>query len=124
MRRRIDFSVDDESRVVGGALRLTADVLQTRPVAAGDTAGYRLTPVPGDGTLVMIGAGSANGVAPLPGDRSPFHYSRTRMALVEPPHMHTSMVIVPSGQPCPRVGDWVDLQHPLTLTTIDELLWR
>ena len=72
----------------------------------------------------MIGAGSANGVAPLPGDASPFHFSRTRMALVEPPHMHTSMVIVPSGHPCPRVGDWVDLQRPLTLTTIDELLWK
>ena len=106
------------------ALHLEADVLDTRPVMAGAKVGYRLTTVDLDGTLVMIGAGSANGVAPLPGDRSPFHYSRTRMALVEPPHMHTSMAIVPSGQPCPRVGDWVDLQHPLTLTTIDELLWR
>ena len=106
------------------ALHLEADVLDARPVMAGAKVGYRLTTVDVDGTLVMIGAGSANGVAPLPDDASPFHFSRTRMALVEPPHMHTSMVIVPSGQPCPRVGDWVDLQRPLTLTTIDELLWK
>lgn len=106
------------------ALRLEADVLDTRPVMAGARVGYRLTPVEVDGTLVMIGAGSANGVALLPGDVSPFHFERTRMGLVEPPHMHTSMAIVPAGQPCPRLGDWVDLQRPLTLTAIDELLWR
>jgi alanine racemase len=106
------------------ALHLEADVLDARPVMAGAKVGYWMTTVDVDGTLVMIGAGSANGVALLPDDASPFHYSRSRMALVEPPHMHTSMAIVPSGQPCPRVGDWVDLQRPLTLTTIDELLWR
>ena len=106
------------------ALHLEADVLDTRPVKAGATVGYRLTTVAADGTLVMIGAGSANGVTPLPGDVSPFHFGRTRMALVEPPHMHTSMVIVPTSEPCPSTGDWVDLQRPLTLTTIDELQWR
>ena len=38
--------------------------------------------------------------------------------------MHTSMVLVPFGQPCPVVGDWVDLQRPLTMTTLaDELRW-
>jgi alanine racemase len=105
------------------ALHLEADVLATRSVMAGTKVGYRLTTVGLDGTLVMIGAGTANGVAPL-GNASPFHFSRRRLALVEPPHMHTSMTIVPSGEPCPRVGDWVDLQRPLTLTTIDELLWR
>jgi alanine racemase len=106
------------------ALHLEADVLDTRPVTAGARVGYRLATVDVDGTLVMIGAGSANGVATLAGDASPFHYARARLALVEPPHMHTSMAIVPAGQPCPRVGDWVDLQRPLTLTTIDELQWK
>jgi hypothetical protein len=38
--------------------------------------------------------------------------------------MHTSMAIVPSEQTCPQVGDWVDVQRPLTMTTIDELLWK
>ena len=105
------------------ALRLEADVLDTRPVRAGDTAGYRLTPVPGDGTLVMIGAGSANGVAALADGRSPFHHHRVRLALLEPPHMHTSMVFVPAGAPCPTTGDWIDLQRPLITTTADELRW-
>ncbi|HWL45898.1 MAG TPA: alanine racemase [Ilumatobacter sp.] len=106
-----------------GALKLTADVLQTRPVTDGDTAGYRLTPVSGDGTLVMVGAGSAAGVAPLPDGSSPFHYRRRRLELVEPPHMHTSMMFVPAGQPVPTVGEWVDLQRPLTQTAVDELQW-
>ena len=74
------------------ALHLEADVLDTRPVMAGAKVGYRLTTVDVDGTLVMIGAGSANGVTTLPGengpgDTSPFHYAQTRMTLVEPPHM-------------------------------------
>ena len=106
-----------------GALHLTADVLQTRPVRAGTRAGYRQVEVPGDGTLVMVGAGTANGVAALDDGRSPFHHARERLALVEPPHMHTSMVFVPDGAPVPAVGDWLDLQRPLTTTTVDELRW-
>jgi len=105
------------------ALKLEADVLDTRPVSAGDRAGYRLSPVPTDGTLVMIGAGSANGVAPLADGRSPFHFRHQRLDLLEAPHMHTSMVFVPAGEPCPTTGDWVDVQRPLTATTTDELRW-
>lgn len=105
------------------AMHLEADVLDVRPVAAGTTAGYRQHTVPGDGTLVMVGAGSAGGVAPLEHGLSPFHFARHRLALLEPPHMHTAMVFVPAGQPCPAVGDWVDLQRPLTTTQVDELRW-
>lgn len=105
------------------ALHLQADVLDTRPVSTAQRAGYRLTPVPGDGTLVMIGAGTANGVTALADGRSPFHFDRRRMALLEPPHMHTSMAFVPVDQPCPVTGDWVDLQRPLTMTTADEIRW-
>ncbi len=105
------------------AIKLEADVLDTRPVAAGTTAGYRLVPIDRDGTLVMVGAGSAAGVAPLPDGRSPFHFARARLDLVEPPHMHTSMVVVARGQSCPIPGDWVDLQRPLTMTSADELRW-
>jgi alanine racemase len=105
------------------ALHLEADVLDVRPVRAGATAGYRQHAVPGDGHLVMIGAGSAAGVTSLPGDLSPFHFGRARLALLEPPHMHTSMVFVPAGTPCPAIGDWVDVQRPLTATAVDELRW-
>jgi hypothetical protein len=106
------------------ALHLEADVLETRHVGAGTTAGYRLATIETDGTLVMIGAGTANGVAPLPGGLSPFHFGRARMALIEPPHMHTSMAFVADGGSCPKVGEWVDLQRPLITTAVDELVWR
>ena len=53
----------------------------------------------------MIGAGTAHGVHPLDDGRSPFHFARRRLALLEPPHMHTSMVVVPAGEPGPEEGD-------------------
>lgn len=105
------------------AIRLEANVLDTRPADAFSTAGYRLHTIEDASTIVMIGAGSASGVAVLPDGRSPFHYARRRLQLVEPPHMHTSMALVPLGDPCPIVGDWVDLQRPLTMTSADELRW-
>ncbi len=104
-------------------LQLTADVLDVRPVKSGDRAGYRLGEVPSHGHLVMIGAGTANGVTELADGRSPFHFQRTRLELHEPPHMHTSMAFVPDGDPLPLVGDRVDLQRPLTMATVDTFEW-
>lgn len=112
----------------GPFLHLGADVVQTTTVRAGDTAGYRGTPVPFDGTLLALGAGSSHGVAALdtsdPAHRSPFHYARQRLPLLEAPHMHTSLVMVPAGWPCPAVGDMVDLQRPLITTHVDEVRFR
>lgn len=104
-------------------LHLAADVLDVRPITAGCRAGYRLGAVPADGRLVIIGAGSANGIAPLPDGRSPFHFERRRLALHEPPHMHTSMAFVPDGDPVPAVGARVDVQRPLISTTVDIVEW-
>lgn len=103
-------------------LRLSADVLDTRPVAADDHAGYRRSVVERDGTLVLIGAGSAHGIVPLSDGSSPFHFARRRLELVEPPHMHTSMALV-SGGAIPSVGDRIDVQRPLTMTQVDEVEW-
>lgn len=109
------------------ALQLHADVLDVRPVSAGDTAGYRLGSVPSEGHLVMIGAGTANGVAMIDEGAhpslSPFHFGRTRLDLHEPPHMHTSMGFVPLGSPLPTIGDHVDLQRPLHMTAVDQYRW-
>jgi alanine racemase len=105
-------------------LHLDADVIDVRAVRTGACVGYRQTHISGDGSLVMVGAGSVHGVAPLPDGRSPFHHARRRLVLVEPPHMHTSMVFVPAGEPCPRIGERVDLQRPLTTTLVDEIVWR
>ena len=111
----------------GPFLQLSADVVHTRPVHSGDVAGYRHASVPVDGTLVAIAAGTAAGVTPLdhadPAQRSPFHFARRRLVLLEPPHMHTSLVVVPAGDPCPAIGDRVDVQRPLTSTVADELVW-
>lgn len=105
------------------ALHLDADVLDVRPIERGERAGYRLGEVPSDGHLVMVGAGTANGVTPLADGRSPFHFARTRLLLHEAPHMHTSMVFVPDGDPLPSIGDWVDVQRPLHMTTVDVYDW-
>lgn len=105
-------------------LHLDADVLDVRPVEAGQHVGYHQRRAAVDGYLVMIGAGSANGVTELADGRSPFHFAQTRLALHEPPHMHTSMAIVRRGDPCPDVGDRVDLQRPLTMTLVDEFDWQ
>jgi alanine racemase len=105
-------------------LHVTADVVQVRPVRAGTLAGYRLLPMPADGSLVMVTAGTAHGVRPLPDGSSPFHFARRRLALLEPPHMHTSMVFAPAGEPTPEVGDQVDVQHPLTMTLVDRIVER
>jgi alanine racemase len=105
------------------SLRLSADVLEVRPVAAGEPIGYRQVPASVSGHLVMIGAGSAHGVLALEGGLSPFHHARRRMPLVEAPHMHTSMAIVPGGSPVPAVGEWVDVQRPLTSVTPDLVEW-
>jgi alanine racemase len=104
-------------------MQLQADVLDTHRVVAGTALGYRAHPAPADGTVVIIGAGSAHGIAPLPDGRSPFHFARTRLALVEPPHMHVSMAFLPDGDPCPSAGEWVDVQRPLISTQVDRIDW-
>jgi alanine racemase len=105
-------------------VHLSAQVLDVRPVRAGDVAGYRQQPVPGDGHLVMIGAGSAHGVTPVDQGLSPFHHARRRLTLIEPPHMHTSMAFVGPDQAVPAAGDWVDVQRPLITVTPDVVDWR
>lgn len=108
-------------------VQLRADVLHTQPIGVGEIAGYHHTRAPFDGTLVVIGAGSAHGVAandsPSKQALSPFHFARNRMALLERPHMHTSMVVVEAGAPTPQVGDWVDVQRPLITTQVEAIEW-
>jgi alanine racemase len=104
-------------------LHLHTDVRAVHPIMAGERAGYRQTEVTGDGHIVVVGAGSAHGVAELAYGLSPFHFERTRIAMLEPPHMHTSMLVAPADGPCPVVGDRVDVQRPLITSLIDEIEW-
>jgi hypothetical protein len=105
-------------------LHLGADVLDIRPIRAGSAAGYRARTVAADGRIVVVGAGSAHGVQPLPDGRSPFHFARRRLRLIEPPHMHVSMLLVPAGDPCPAIGELVDVQAPLIQSFPDVVRWR
>ena len=104
-------------------VHLSADVIDVHAVRLGSTAGYHASTIPGDGHLVLVAAGSAHGVRALDNELSPFHFARQRLALLEPPHMHTSIVFVADGQPLPSIADRVDVQRPLIETTIDELVW-
>lgn len=105
-------------------LRLDADVIATRTVRRGEHVGYRGVAAESDGTLVMIGCGTAHGVTPHADGSSPFHFARKRLPLVEPPHMHTSMVVVERGDPVPAIGDSIDVQRPLIATTVDRVDWH
>lgn len=102
---------------------LHTEVLALHECRAGEAAGYRSTEVPGDGHLVVLGAGTSHGVSPLPNGDSPFHFARRRLALVEAPYMHSAIAFVPAGQPCPVVGDMVDVQRPLTMVHPDSVEW-
>lgn len=102
---------------------LHAEVLATRSCSANSTAGYHNTLVPVDGTLIVLGAGTAQGVSPLPNGDSPFHFERQRIALLEYPYMHNALGVVPTSEPCPRPGDIVDVQRPLTMVYPDIITW-
>lgn len=103
-------------------LALHADVIAVRRPAAA-SAGYRSSAIAPSARLVMIGCGSSHGVSALDDGRSPFHFAKRRIDMLEPPHMHTTMLVV-TDEPCPRDGDWVDVQQPLTRVQPDVIEWR
>lgn len=104
-------------------VKLQCDVLERREYVRGAAIGYWATTLDGEGRIVVVGAGTSHGVTNLPDGRSPFHFERTRLALVEPPHMHVSMLFVPAGQPTPYVGDRIDVQQPMTRVAVDLIDW-
>ena len=104
-------------------IQLTADVLDIRSVKKGETAGYRNVDINSDSTIAMIGVGTSHGVHLVGAELSPFHFNQQRLALVEPSHMHTSMVFIPKGDKLPQVGDNIDVQQPLTRVYPDIISW-
>ena len=105
------------------SLYLGATVADRHRVATGDQVGYRQVASSCHGHLLVVAAGTAHGVAPRDDGASPLHYARRRLTLLEPPHMHTTLAVVPDGDPCPEVGDQVDVQCPLTRVNVDEVIW-
>jgi alanine racemase len=105
-------------------LHLGVTVVDVHQVRAGEPLGYRQVPCPADGHVALVAGGSAHGITPNDGGLSPFHHARHRLALIEPPHMHTSMVFVPAHLPPVAPGMLLDLQRPLTMTDVDEIVWQ
>lgn len=102
---------------------LHTEVLAVHPIEKGNTAGYHSTAAPADGHIVVVAAGTAHGVSPLENGSSPFHFQQQRLTLLESPYMHSAMCFVPLGQPCPKIGDAIDVQRPLHSVTPDITLW-
>lgn len=103
-------------------IKLETDVLDVHRVDGG-TAGYRSTQLSMSGHIVVVGAGSAHGVAEIPGVGSPFHFAQERLLLVEPPYMHSSMLFIGTGKPVPKIGEFIDVQQPLTRIFADTISW-
>lgn len=102
---------------------LHTEVLAVHSIEKGNTAGYHSTAAPTDGHIVVVAAGTAHGVSPLGNGASPFHFQQQRLTLLESPYMHSAMCFVPLGQPCPKVGDAIDVQRPLNSVAPDITLW-
>lgn len=127
-----------------GALRVTASVLDVRPLARGDRFGYRQQRAERAGTLLVVSGGTAHGVgleAPKAGgglagrvkvlgaavlsaagwSRSPFRVAGRQRWYAEPPHMQVSMLLLPAGVTPPALGDEVEVEVRMTATAFDRV---
>jgi hypothetical protein len=120
-----------------GALVARGTVLAVHAVGKGQTSGYRQRRASREGAVVVIGGGTAHGVAMEAPSAvssmrqrvvvagtgildaagralSPFHVGGSQVWFAEPPHMQVSLVRVPRGIAVPAVGDEVDVDVRLT----------
>lgn len=127
-----------------GALQVTADVLDRRPVQCGERVGYRQRAMPRDGTLLVVSGGTANGIgleAPNAATSvrqravsvakggleaagltmSPYTVAGKQRWFAEPPHMQASMLWLPGSVPPPDVGDRVGVQVRFTIASFDRV---
>jgi hypothetical protein len=128
-----------------GALAPKATVLDVHPVRRGDRVGYRQRRILRAGHLLVVGGGTAHGIAleapaaaSSPRQRavslarggldaagralSPYVIDGRQRWFVEPPHMQVSMVFVPAGASMPAIGAEIDVQVRYTTTTFDRVV--
>lgn len=128
-----------------GALQAYGCVLAVHPQRRGERSGYRQRRAARDGVLLVVGGGTAHGVAleaPSPvasvrqrvvaagsgaleaGGRalSPFRLAGRQRWFAEPPHMQVSLLRLPQGVPLPAVGDRVACDVRLTTAAFDRVL--
>jgi hypothetical protein len=125
-----------------GALQARGTVLAVHLVGKGQASGYRQRRAARASAVVVVGGGTAHGVAleaPSPagsmrqravaagtgvleaGGRalSPFHLAGRQRWFAEPPHMQVSLIRVPEGTPLPAVGTELDCDVRLTTAAFD-----
>lgn len=127
------------------ALRVSATVLDVHPLGRGQHAGYRQRRAPRDGHVVVVAGGTAHGIgmeAPTPAASarqraialarggldaagfalSPYTWRGKQRWFLEPPHMQSSMLFLPSSVPPPEVGEEIGVDVRFTATSFDRVL--
>lgn len=127
------------------SLRTTARVVDLHRVARGERVGYRQRRVARDGWLVVLAGGTAHGVglvAPSAATTmrsraialaeggleasgralSPFTLVGEKRWFLEPPHMQSSLVLLPGDLTPPEVGEEVPVELRLTTATVDDVI--
>ena len=122
-------------------------VLDVHRVRRGERFGYRQRKVPGDGHFVVVGGGTAHGIAlEAPshvGDLrtrvkvlaasgleaagralSPFTIAGQRRWFAEPPHMLVSVLFLPSSVRPPEIGTELPVNVGMTLTRFDRIVFE
>jgi hypothetical protein len=125
--------------------RATARVLDARALADGERFGYRQRSSRRAATLLVVSGGTSHGVgleapkAPrgpvarakvlaraglAAGGRSlsPFRVDGRQRWYAEPPHMQVSLVLLPTGVVVPALGDEVEVEVRMTITSFDRVL--
>jgi hypothetical protein len=127
-----------------GAYVARGMVLDVHALARGERYGYRQRRAPADGSLVIVGGGTAHGIglvaptAPRGLARirsiaigglsasglalSPFRWAGRKRWFAEPPHMQVSLIFLPASVPPPSVGDELDVDVRMTTAHFDAVL--
>lgn len=129
-----------------GALRTTATVLDVHPIKRGQRVGYWQRPAAADGYVVVVSGGTANGIgleAPTSAKTlksravsfatgaleaagralSPYTILGEKRWFAEPPHMQSSLVLLPAKVDPPNVGDELPVDVRNTIATFDQTVF-
>jgi Alanine racemase, N-terminal domain len=127
-----------------GAFLARGTVLDVHRLAAGTHYGYRQRRALRDSWLVVVSGGTSHGVA-LEAPRtvrgpverakelavgslaaanrslSPFHWAGKQRWFAEPPHMHVSLLLLPTSVDPPAIGDELDCEVRMTTLHADRV---
>jgi len=121
------------------SLTATAEVMDRHQLSARERVGYRQS-APGKGWLLVAAGGTSQGIGlevPKSGFKSlvkvilqlagwspsPYSWNGRALSLVEPPHMHNTLLFIKKGVP-PEIGEEIGLNVRFTTTTFDEIVFE